>query len=81
MSDNENYKGVYIKLEEYQKDGFKNEITKEEISNDGKIEFDYFYMVEYNLLSKIKLKDFETDDIDINFYNNVCEPLYKKDEE
>ena len=39
-------------------------------------------MAAYNLiLSKLKQKDFEIDNIYINFYNNVCEPLFKKDDD
>ena len=57
ISDNYSYKNIFTKLEEYQKYGFKNQITKEEISSDGKIEFDDFYMAAYNLiLSKLKQK-------------------------
>ena len=81
ISNNDNYKEIYKKLNEYQKDGFKNEITKEDINN-GEFNFDDFYMAAYNLiLSKLKQKDFETDNIYINFYQNVIEPLYKRDDE
>ena len=45
-----------------------------------KKDFDNFYMAAYKLiLSKLKNKDFENDNSYINFYPNVCEPLYKKD--
>ena len=82
ISDNDNYKDIYKKLDDYQKDGFKNEIAKEDISSEGKFNFDDFYMAAYNLiLSKLKQKDFETDNIYINFYHNVCEPLFKKDDD
>jgi len=80
--DNDNYKNIYKKLDDYQKDGFKKEITKEDISSNGKYKFDDFYMAASNLiLSKLKQKAFETDDIYINFYNNICEPLYKNEKE
>ena len=82
ISDNDNYKDIYKKLDDYQKDGFKNKITKEDISSEGKFKFDDFYMAAYNLiLSKLKQKDFEIDNIYINFYNNVCEPLFEKDDD
>ena len=81
ITDNNNYKKIYEKLTEYQKDDYKNEITKEDINN-GEINFDDFYMAANNLiLSKLKQKDFETDNAYINFYQNIIEPLYKKDDE
>ena len=80
--DNDNYKYIYKKLSDYQKEIFQNEITKEDISRDGKLNFDDFFMAANNLiLSKLNQKDFENDNIYINFYNNVCEPLYKKDDD
>ena len=33
------------------------------------------------ILSNMNKKDFENENIYTNFYKNVCEPLYKKDEE
>ena len=54
ISDNDNYKEIYKKLTEYQKDGYKNEITKEDINN-GEINFDDFYIAAYNLVL-LKLK-------------------------
>ena len=79
MLDNDNYKDIYKRLDDYQKDGFKNKIEKEYISNDGKFNFDNFYMAAYYLiLLKLKQKNFETNNIYINFYNNVCEPLFKR---
>ena len=82
ISDNDIYKGIYKKLDHYQKDGFKNEKTKKDISSNGNFNFDDFYMAAHNLiLLKLKQKGFETDEIYLNFYNNVCELLFKKDGE
>ena len=41
--DNDNYKYIYKKLSDYQKEIFQNEITKEDISRDGKLNFDDFF--------------------------------------
>ena len=49
ITDNNNYKKIYEKLTEYQKDDYKNEITKEDINN-GEINFDDFYMATNNLI-------------------------------
>ncbi len=40
-----------------------------------------FILLHILILSKLKQKDFEKNDIYTNFYNNVCEPLYKNSEE
>ena len=75
------FKNLYKKLYDCQKNLFKNEISRKNISEE-KFNFDDFYMAAYNLiLSKLKGKKFETNEIYINFYNNVCEPLFKKDDE
>ena len=80
--DNGNYKDIYNKLFECQKESFENEITKSDICSDEKLNFDDFFMVANNLiLVKLKKKDFENDDIYKNFYNNVWEPLFKNEEE
>ena len=80
--ENDNYKDIYKTLVDSQNDGFKKEITKEDISSDGKFIFDDFFLAASNLiLYKLKEKDFETDDIYINFYKNVCRPLFKKEDE
>jgi len=82
LSDNENYKYIFKKLSYYQKNNFKNEIIKKDISNYGKLNFDDFFMVANNLiLCKLGQKDFEKDSNYINFYNNVCEPLFKNNDE
>ena len=80
--DNNNYKNILKKLNEYKKDAFKNEISNEDIDEIEEFNFDDFYIASYNLiLSKLKEKDFIENDIYINFYNNICEPLYKKKDE
>ena len=77
--DNDSYKQIYTNLEKYKKNGFKEGITKDEIS-DGDLNFDDFYMAANNLiLSKLSEKDFESNDIYVNFYQNVCEPLFKSE--
>ena len=77
--DNGNYKDIYKKLFECQKESFENEITKSDICSDEKLNFDDFFMVANNLiLVKLKKKDFENDDIYKNFYNNVLYLKMKK---
>ena len=79
-SNNANYKNLYKNLEAYRKNKFEDRITKEEISPNKKIKFDDFYMVANNLiLSKLNNENFENDKSYINFYLNVCEPLYRRD--
>ena len=81
ISDKDNYKDIYDKLVLYQKDGYKNEIEKEDI-NINENNFDDFYVAAYNLiLSKLKQKDFEIDDSYINFYQNIIKPLYEKNDD
>ena len=80
--DNGDYKTIYKKLADSQKDNFENEITKEELVGDEKLKFDSFFMAANNLiLSQLKKNDFENNKIYINFYNNICEPLFKKDDD
>ena len=80
--DNEDYKTIYKKLTDYQKDNFENEITKEDLIGSNKLKFDNFFMAANNLiLSQLKKNDFENDKMYINFYNNICEPLLKKDDD
>ena len=79
---NDDYKSIYKKLSDYQKDNFENGITKEDLIGDDKLKFDNFFMAANNLiLSQLKKNDFENDKMYLNFYNNICEPLFKKDEE
>ena len=76
--DNDGCNAIYKILSEYQKNSFKNEICKEDIITDYNFKFDDFFMASSNLiLNKI---DFENDEIYLNFYNNVIEPLFKNDE-
>jgi hypothetical protein len=56
---NDNFKELCKKLEDYRKDEFENEITKEDISSSGKVIFDDFYMVACDLIKRIlKMKIF-----------------------
>ena len=61
ISDNDSYKNIYAKLEEFQKNGFKNEIIKEDISNDGKINFDDFYEIYTNFYNNVYKNSEEED--------------------
>ena len=79
-SDNEKYKNLYKNLEEHRKNKFEEKITMDVISPNEEIEFDDFYKAANNLiLSKLKNEKFENDKSYINFYFNVCEPLYNDD--
>ena len=79
-SNNENYKELRKKIEEYREDNeFENEITKEDISYNGKVIFDDFNMATCDFIfSNLRKKDFKNENIYINFYRNVCEKFYKK---
>ena len=80
--DNGDYKTIYKKLTDYQKDNFENKITKEDLIGGDKLNFDNFFMASNNLiLSQLKKNDFENDKMYINFYTNICEPLFKKDDD
>ena len=71
---------IYKKLKEYAEKQFENKITKNDISL-NKNDFDNFYMAAYKLiLLKLKNEDFINDNSYINFYPNVCVPLYEKDD-
>ena len=79
---NDNYKKIFEKLKEYKKESFKNVISDEDINEIKEFNFDDFYFAAYNLiLSKLNDKDFLEDDIYTNFYNNICQPLYKNSDE
>ena len=78
--DNENYKNIYNVIEKYKKESFKKKIKKEEIDN-GKISIDNFYIASINLiLSNLKRKDFEQSRIYVDFYKNICEPIFEKND-
>ena len=50
------------------------------LKNMNKKDFDNFYIAAYKLiLSKLRKKNFENDKSYVNFYPNVCESLFKKD--
>ena len=81
-SSNENYKNLYKNLEKYRKNKFEEKITKDDISPNKEIEFDDFYKAANSLiLSKLNNEKFENDASYINFYFNVCEPLYNGEED
>ena len=82
INDNGNYQKIYKNLSNYQRDNFENPITKKNIIVDSKLNFDDFFMVaNYLILSKLKNHNYENEKIYINFYNNICEPLFKKDDD
>ena len=71
---------IFKKLKEFGDNQFKDKISKDDISSKTK-DFDSFYMAAYKLiLLKLKKEDFENDNSYINFYPNVCEPLYRKED-
>ena len=74
-----NKSAIFEKLKEYEENQFKEKIKKDDI-NIRKKDFDDFYMAAYKLvLSKLKNKDLENDESYINFFSNVCEPIFKND--
>ena len=80
-SDNENYRKLYEKLEEYSKEEFSKEIILDDIGKNGKVNFDDFYKASYNLiLSNLSKNDFENETIYINFYQNIVDPLFNNNE-
>ena len=75
--DNNNYERIYNLLEDKKKEKFKNKIKKEETGNN--LHIDNFYIAAANLiLFLLKIEDFETSNIYLNFYENICQPLYDK---
>ena len=71
---------IFKTLKGYGENQFEEKISKDDISSKKK-DFDNFYMAAYKLiLLKLKKEDFENDNSYINFYPNVCEPLYRKDD-
>ena len=86
--DNDKYNNLYNNLVKYkEKDNFNTQIKKEDLNEDddddsNKIKFDNFYVAAYNLiLSKLNKDNSEIKEIHNNFYKNVCEPLFKKEDE
>ena len=72
---------IYKKLKEYGEKQFEEKVSKDDISSKRK-DFDDFFMSAYKLiLSKLNNEDFENDISYTNFYSNVCEPLYQKDDD
>ena len=72
-------KDIYKNLEKFQNEKFEKEIKENDITNGEEINFDDFYMASYKLiLSHLNNEEFEDDTSYINFYKNVCKPLYKE---
>ena len=72
---------TFKKLKEYGEKQFEEKISKDDISSKRK-DFDDFFMAAYKLiLLKLNNEDFENDISYTNFYLNVCEPLYQKDDD
>ena len=63
-------------IEKYLKDEFKNKISKNEFDLD-EFGIDNFYNISYNLILSNLLMENPDLNININFYNNICEPLFK----
>ncbi len=66
-------------IEKYKKEEFKNQL---DISDFDLEEFgiDNFYVISYNsILSNLQLEN-QNLDINTNFFNNICKPLFEKDE-
>ena len=71
-------KDIYKNLEKFRNAKFEKEIKMNDITKEEDINFDDFYMAAYKLiLSNLNNEEFEDDTSYINFYKNVCEPLYK----
>ena len=71
------YEDSYGAIEKYQKEKFKNPIKKTDFDIE-KYGIDNFYITSYYLL----LQNFQTENSDFNnnFFKNLCEPLFKKNE-
>ena len=77
----DNKSQIFKKLKEYGEKQFEEKVSKDDISSKRK-DFDDFFMSAYKLiLSKLNNEDFENDISYTNFYSNVCEPLYQKDDD
>ena len=72
----EYYKQSNKVIEKYKKDAFKNEIKERELKID-EIGIDNFYVASYN--STLANLQMENSDVNKDFYNNICLPLFKKD--
>ena len=69
---------IYTNLEKFRNEKFEKQININDITNEEEIDFDNFYMAAYKLiLSNLNNEEFEDDASYINFYKNVCKPLYK----
>ena len=80
--DKDNYKYIYKIILDGKKEDFKNKIDIPENEKNEIFKYiDNFYVVSYNLiLNNLKKLDYENTEIYINFYNNICKPLFEKEE-
>ena len=73
------YKDIYKKLGKFKKEQFEKPITLNDISSNEEVNFDDFYMAADKLIfSNLDNEEFEEENSYINFYKNVCEPLFGK---
>ena len=71
-------KDIYKNLEKFRNEKYEKEITINDLTKEEDINFDDFYMAAFKLiLSNLNNEEFEDDTSYINFYKNVCKPLYK----
>jgi len=76
INSNQNYENYYEILENYKKGKF-NDVDSNKINIED-YGLDIFYFSSCNMiLSCLKLKNFGNSDFYINFYKNVCIPLFK----
>ena len=75
------YKEIYTKLEDFKKSQFEEPIKMEDISVEDEINFDAFYLAAYKLiLINLTNENFEQENSYINFYKNICIPLFDNNE-
>ena len=69
---------IYEILEKLSMEQFKKKITMDDISDNEYFDFDDFYMAAHKLiLSKLNNEAFKNDDSYVNFYKNICKPLFE----
>ena len=75
------YKEIYTKLDDFKKSQFEKPIKMEDISVEDEINFDAFYLAAYKLiLINLTNENFEQENSYINFYKNICIPLFDNNE-
>ena len=68
------YNDAYKAIEKYKNKDFKNKIKEDDFDLE-EYGIDNFYVISYNLvLSNLQMDNSKGND---NFYNNICEPLFK----